>query len=87
MKISVNGKTKILQVDTANILDLLRINGVEDVSCVSVQHNREFVAPHEYSHVVLKDNDELDFMYFVGGGTCGNIERKTWWGNLVKICS
>ena len=35
---------------------------------VSVQLNDEFIRQDEHKSVVLKDGDEINFLYFMGGG-------------------
>jgi sulfur carrier protein len=38
---------------------------------VSVQLNGEFVSRDDYESVSLKEDDEVDFLYFMGGGGIG----------------
>jgi sulfur carrier protein len=38
---------------------------------VSVQLNDEFVDRNNFSSTVLKENDKIDFLYFMGGGNIG----------------
>ena len=35
---------------------------------VSVQVNEEFVDPNEWESIQLKEDDRVDFLYFMGGG-------------------
>ncbi|MFZ4724925.1 MAG: sulfur carrier protein ThiS [Paludibacter sp.] len=66
-KISVNGK--IQEVDTPiSIIDLITHNNVAQPSMVSIQLNGQFVNRDDYESTQVSDGDELDFLYFMGGG-------------------
>lgn len=67
-KIQVNGKEQILETGSVSVLELIKLNKVLNADMVSVQLNGEFVDREVYSSTVLKDNDEVDFLYFMGGG-------------------
>lgn len=67
-KIQVNGKEQILETDSISVLELIKLNKVLNADMVSVQLNGEFVVNEEYSTTLIKDNDEVDFLYFMGGG-------------------
>lgn len=68
MNIKVNGKDQVLDKGEITVLELLGLNNVEMPDMVSVQVNGEFVQKEEYEKKNLKDNDEVDFLYFMGGG-------------------
>ncbi len=66
--ILVNGKAQ--EVDTPIVLiDLIRNNKVEQPEMVSIQVNGEFVNRDDFNSTLLNDNDEVDFLYFMGGGS------------------
>jgi sulfur carrier protein len=67
-KIQVNGKEQILETASISVLELIKLNKVLNTDMVSVQLNGEFVDREEYSSTQLKTNDEVDFLYFMGGG-------------------
>jgi sulfur carrier protein len=67
MKIKVNGATQQIEAGLS-IADLLIRSKVEQPDMVSVQLNGEFVQRDRYAATTLKDNDEVDFLYFMGGG-------------------
>jgi len=67
-KIQVNGKEQILETGSISVLELIKLNKVLNADMVSVQLNGEFVDREEYSSTQLKANDEVDFLYFMGGG-------------------
>ena len=67
-KISVNGKTQ--EVDTPiSIIDLITLNNVAQPSMVSIQLNGQFVNRDDYESTQVSDGDEIDFLYFMGGGS------------------
>ncbi len=69
MKIKVNGKEKIVEKDGLSVAELLTISDVENPEVVSVQRNGEFVNKEDYSKVKIEEDDEIDFLYFMGGGS------------------
>ena len=67
MKIKVNGEAKDFS-ENMNISNLLKVNKVEQPEMVSVQLNGEFVERENFDSTKVKDGDEVDFLYFMGGG-------------------
>ena len=67
MRIKVNGKEQELE-KSINVSDLLVLNKVEMPDMVSVQLNGEFVKREKFASTAIKENDEIDFLYFMGGG-------------------
>ena len=67
-KISVNGKEQEVEVPIL-LIDLIRKNNVEQPDMVSVQVNGEFVLRENYTTTQINDGDEVDFLYFMGGGS------------------
>ena len=68
MKIKVNGKDQSIQKSEVSVSELLKINKVESIEMVSVQLNGNFLDKNDFDKISLKENDELDFLYFMGGG-------------------
>ena len=68
MSISVNGKAQELAGESISLLDLIKQNDVKQPDMVSVQLNGEFVDRPDFETTVIKDGDEVDFLYFMGGG-------------------
>lgn len=67
MKIKVNGVLQ--EVETGlSIAGLLVRNNVEQPDMVSVQLNGEFVQRDRLAVTAFQDGDEVDFLYFMGGG-------------------
>ena len=68
MNIKVNGKNQSIQNNAVTVLELLKSNNVESVEMISVQLNGNFIDKNDFIKIYLKENDELDFLYFMGGG-------------------
>lgn len=68
MKLMVNGEEKIFNVEKLNITELLKLADVKNPDVVSVQLNGKFFTKEQYSSTYLKEGDEIDFLYFIGGG-------------------
>ena len=68
MKIKVNGKDQTIQKNAVSVSEVLKRNNVESVEMVSVQLNGNFIDKNTFEKTLLKENDELDFLYFMGGG-------------------
>jgi len=67
VKIKVNGMP--LEIQTGlSVADLLARNEVEQPDMVSVQLNGEFVQRDRFAATAFKEGDEVDFLYFMGGG-------------------
>ena len=50
------------------LIDLIKKNKVEQPDMVSVQINGEFVSRDKFDSTLLYNGDEVDFLYFMGGG-------------------
>ena len=66
-QIKVNGEIQVVELPL-NVSELIKLNHVEQPEMVSVQVNEEFVDRDEWNSIQLKENDEVDFLYFMGGG-------------------
>ena len=69
MHISVNGEQHEFNEVEVNISRLLEIRQVESPEMVAVQINGEFVEMQNYPNTYLKSGDDIEFLYFMGGGT------------------
>ena len=67
MKITVSGEKKEYQ-DGLNITSLLEEEKVEIPLYVTVSVNEEFIDQENFDTTILKDGDEVEFLYFMGGG-------------------
>ena len=66
-KIKVNGKEQELN-SSLSIAGLMKLNHVLQPEMVSIQLNGNFVIRDNYDTTGLKEGDEVDFLYFMGGG-------------------
>jgi len=48
---------------------LIKLNKVAQPDMVSIQLNGDFVIRENYDSTLLKEGDEIDFLYFMGGGS------------------
>lgn len=65
--IQVNGNEQ--EIETPILLvDLIQQNDVAQPDMVSVQINGEFVDRNDFASTQVSDGDEVDFLYFMGGG-------------------
>ncbi|MBW1699265.1 MAG: sulfur carrier protein ThiS [Deltaproteobacteria bacterium] len=67
--IKVNGKTYQTQKENITILELLKERGVKSPDMVSVQINGTFVKRENFGTTVVKEKDQIDFLYFMSGGS------------------
>lgn len=67
MTISVAGVKKEY-VDGLTVAQLVEAENVETPQYETVSVNDEFVKNGTFEETVLKDGDEVEFLYFMGGG-------------------
>jgi sulfur carrier protein len=67
VKIKVNGAPQEIETGLS-VTSLLGRNNVEQPDMVSVQLNGEFVQRDRFAATVFHEGDEVDFLYFMGGG-------------------
>lgn len=68
MKIKINGKEQTIDEERISVEEILKVSKIENPEMVSVQLNGEFVKKGDYEGTYLKNADEIDFLYFMGGG-------------------
>lgn len=68
MRLIINGKEQEIDTEEVSINQILKICKVESPDMVSVQLNRKLIRKEEYASVFPNENDEIDFLYFMGGG-------------------
>lgn len=66
-KIFVNGEPKEYDLPIT-VEKVIMAEGVEQPEMVSVQVNATFISRNEFATRELVENDEVDFLYFMGGG-------------------
>jgi sulfur carrier protein len=67
MQLTINGKEETVS-DVVNITDLLKIRGIETPEMVSVELNNEILNRADFESTQLKENDRIEFLFFMGGG-------------------
>lgn len=66
-KIKVNGEERNVNLPLS-VTDLLKIEKVPQPDMVSVEVNGEFLARNEFPTKQIAEGDEVEFLYFMGGG-------------------
>ena len=69
MKIIINGEDYWTDKETITVMELLKERKVERPETVSVQINGSFVKRTNFNTAVVKDNDTLDFLFMMSGGS------------------
>ena len=68
MKVTIAGNVKDIAEGTT-LAQLVIDEKVENPEYVTVTVNDEFVENHELENVVIKEKDNIEFLYFMGGGS------------------
>ena len=68
MTVTINGKEENLNHEELSVVDLLKVKKVEMPDMVSVQLNGGMLKRDEFESVYIKENDRIEFLYFMGGG-------------------
>ncbi len=67
MTITVAGTKKEVK-DGLTLPELIEQENVETPQYVTVSVNEEFIDSDKFDSYALKDGDEIEFLYFMGGG-------------------
>ena len=67
MKVTVSGNTKEIAKNTT-VAQLVIDEKVENPDYVTVTVNDDFVESTDFDKTVIKENDSIEFLYFMGGG-------------------
>lgn len=68
MKVIIAGNVKDI-AEGITLAQLVIDEKVENPEYVTVTVNDEFVENHDLENVVVKENDNIEFLYFMGGGS------------------
>lgn len=68
MTVTINGQTDSIDSDQVSVLELLSLKDVEMPDMVSVQLNGDILDREKFDSTFIKENDEVEFLYFMGGG-------------------
>ena len=66
IKIKVNGKMKII-VDKITLFKLISDIKIP-IQKVAIELNREIVDKKKLKKIILKNNDKIEIVHFIGGG-------------------
>jgi sulfur carrier protein len=67
MTITVSGEKKEVKKGLT-LPELIELEKVETPEYVTVSINEEFVSSDDRSSTILKEGDNVEFLYFMGGG-------------------
>jgi sulfur carrier protein len=68
-KIYVNGDVQEVSLPLT-VTELVKNLLVENPEIVSVQVNEEFAEREDWDSIQVQEDDKVDFLYFMGGGSC-----------------
>jgi len=68
MKLTINGNQEEVGGEPT-VSDILKIKKVESPDMVSVELNGNILARNDFDSVRIRENDIVEFLYFVGGGS------------------
>ncbi|MCG8453690.1 MAG: sulfur carrier protein ThiS [Spirochaetales bacterium] len=68
MNISINGQKDSVNQESITVQELLKTKDVPDPDMVSVQLNGSILDRASFSTQQVKEGDEFEFLYFMGGG-------------------
>ncbi len=68
MQIIINGDIQQVEENTLTISRLLEVKKIESPDMVSVQLNGDIITRTQYDAKEIVENDEIEFLYFMGGG-------------------
>jgi sulfur carrier protein len=68
-KIYVNGDVQEVSLPLT-VTELVKNLLVENPEMVSVQVNEEFAEREDWDSIQVQEDDKVDFLYFMGGGSC-----------------
>ncbi len=68
MRLKINGRQEEVVADKLSVVELLKAKDVEMPDMVSVQLNGEILERAAFENTTVKEDDEVEFLYFMGGG-------------------
>ena len=71
MNLVINGKETNIN-DGLTVNQLLAQENVQMPDMVSVELNGQILKRTKFEETVLKDDDKVEFLYFMGGGSVSN---------------
>lgn len=74
MQLIITGEKKEYP-EGITVKELIAKEDVENPEYVTVSLNDEFVDQRQFEETVLKDGDQVEFIYFMGGGSISGNDR------------
>ena len=68
MTLTINGKREEVNAERLSVVELLKLKDVAMPDMVSVQVNGDILNKTDYAATLVKENDQVEFLYFMGGG-------------------
>ena len=68
MKYKVNGEYREIDDEIITVSEILTKERVKNQDMVAVQFNNDFLNKAFFGSTPVKDGDEVEFVYFMGGG-------------------
>ncbi len=68
MNLKINGTDTTIDTPSLTVVELLKQQNVDMPDMVSVQLNGEILERDAFENTTVKDSDEVEFLYFMGGG-------------------
>lgn len=68
MNLTINGKPEEVPGEELTVVELLKAKDVEMPDMVSVQLNGQILERSAFDSTTVKDQDTVEFLYFMGGG-------------------
>lgn len=69
MRLFINGKIEEIE-EGMSVSKLLEIKNIKP-EVVTVELNGQIISRQKYSETFLRENDKLEFVYYMGGGYAG----------------
>ena len=68
MNLQINGEKELIENESLTVSDLLKLKDVKMPDMVSVELNGDILDRENFDSTNLSENDEVEFLYFMGGG-------------------
>lgn len=68
MNVKINGEETVLDEEKMTVTELLKDQQVKMPEMVSVELNGQIIKRDEFDTAEVKEGDEIEFLYFMGGG-------------------
>lgn len=68
MTLTINGRAEAVPGDELSVVELLEARNVEAPDMVSVQLNGTVLGRSAFETTRVREGDEVEFLYFMGGG-------------------